>query len=320
MNLDMTEFLERPPFPSFVQFETNTVCNAACTFCPYPQMTKRPRMPWSMILYIIEQVAASSSTICPFLYQEPLLEKRLVAILDNIKQFNPKCETVIFSNMSVMTPELAREIIESQLLDRLVVSYYAPNKYVYELLQPPLNFEQTAQNIRDFMTLRRSLKRSKPSVTLHYITIPPLVEHAEQFFKEWTPVVDKVGFVHYDTFHGVKPVIDETPYYGAPLAEVMVPCQRVWSQLNVLSNGDVVPCCLDFNGEVVLGNVEEKTLREIWLDEPYQTLRQSHVNGDIPELCRECTVYKYQFTEVWIKYWKQQNRFTGKPYPMMSQT
>lgn len=277
-------------------------------------MVKRPPMPWSMILNIIEQTAYSSTSMCPFLYQEPLLEKRLVAILDNIKQFNPNCETVVYSNMNAMTPKLATEILETGYLDQLVISFYGPTKKVYSQLQPPLNWNRTKQNIYNFMKLRDELKKSKPFVKMHYITIPSLVEYWQPFFKEWNPVVDRVGFVHYDPFHGVKPDIDQTQYYGQPMAEEMVPCQRLWSQINILSNGDVVPCCLDYAPEQVLGNVGEKPLRTIWMDKPYQQLRQSHMTGNYPSLCRECTVYKYRFTEVWIKHWQQQEKYTIKPY------
>lgn len=314
--MSFTEFLANPPFPSFVQFETDTRCNARCTFCPHPQMTSRPPMRWSMILTIIEQAAPSSLTMCPFLYQEPLLETRLVAILDNIKQFNPSCDTVVYSNMNAMTPRLAREILETGYLDQLVISFYGPTEQVYQQLQPPLDWGRTRQNIRMFMKLRGELKKSKPFVKMHYITMPSLVAHWKPFFNEWIPIVDQVGFVHYDSFHGVKPALDETLYYGPPHVEEMIPCQRLWSQINILSNGDVVPCCLDYAPEQVLGNVKDNTLREIWMDEPYRELRQSHIEGKYPELCRECTVYKYQFTEVWIKHWLQHETCTIKPYQM----
>ena len=37
-------------------------------------------------------------------------------------------------------------------------------------------------------------------------------------------------------------------------------CNALHTQLGVLWNGDVVPCCVDFDGNIVLGNVTEKSL------------------------------------------------------------
>jgi len=279
-------------------------------------MKKRESMKWSTILSVLEQAVPYVKTVCPFLFQEPLMEKRLIAILDNIKQFNPRCETVVYSNMSRMTPELAREILETGYLDQLVISYYAPNQHIYELLQPPLNYRQTALNIRDFIALRAELRKTRPRVVMHYITLPELVAGWKGFFDEWSRVVDHVGFVHYDNFHGVKPKVDQTQYFGAPKVDRMIPCQRLWSQLNILSTGDVVPCCLDYAGEIVLGNVEDDNLRDIWSGKRFNSLRQSHMQEEYPELCRGCTVYEYRFTEVWCNHWLRQDKFTGKTYPV----
>jgi radical SAM protein with 4Fe4S-binding SPASM domain len=45
----------------------------------------------------------------------------------------------------------------------------------------------------------------------------------------------------------------------------------------------VVTCTQDYNVEMVLGNVREQSLEEIWNGKPYADLRRWHVEGTFPE-------------------------------------
>ena len=110
-------FVKNPPFVPLLQFETSTTCDGACTFCNHKNMKRKGTASWSTLLDIIDTCAPHAGTVCPFLMGEPLLEPRLTALLDNVKQVNPKATTQIYTNMNSMTPQKAREIIESGVLD-----------------------------------------------------------------------------------------------------------------------------------------------------------------------------------------------------------
>ena len=62
--------------------------------------------------------------------------------------------------------------------------------------------------------------------------------------------------------------------------------------LGILADGTVVPCCLDADGEINLGNIFEETLEEILKKERYIKLKDGFTGNEIPEeLCRKCTFY-----------------------------
>ena len=42
-------------------------------------------------------------------------------------------------------------------------------------------------------------------------------------------------------------------------------CRRVWEMSNIFSNGDVVPCCYDYAGELKVGNINEEPFSKIWM-------------------------------------------------------
>ena len=167
-------FVENPPFPKSTQFETNTHCNAHCLMCPHPKMKRTGTAKWSTINKIIYEAAPRSTSMCPFLMQEPMLEPRLPAILANIKQNNPSCATVVYSNMSVLPEATLKCIVDNSLLDELHISFYGPTPELYSKWQPPLNRETTVENIRRFGLYRTERKKVRPLITVSYthLTLP----------------------------------------------------------------------------------------------------------------------------------------------------
>ena len=57
-------------------------------------------------------------------------------------------------------------------------------------------------------------------------------------------------------------------------------CEYPWLSLTVMADGNVVPCTQISNNEIVLGNVNENTLEEIWNGPKYEELRKMHVTGN----------------------------------------
>ena len=62
-------------------------------------------------------------------------------------------------------------------------------------------------------------------------------------------------------------------------------CILPWIHLHAWPDGRAYPCCLG-EGEYPVGNVKERTMREIWNDEPMREMRKNML-ADQP--CRECT-------------------------------
>jgi len=305
----MENFLAHPALPSFVQFETDTNCNATCLICPRQKMKPRGTAEWSTLLKIIEETVPTAREVCPFFMQEPLLEHRLVALLDNIKQANRKAQTIVFTNMSAMTEALAKEIIQSYTLDKLIISFYGPTQKLYRKYQAPLNWRKTRRNIKKFMETRNLNDYKKPIVQMHYVAVPELLDFWPVFHNEWSKIVDDVRIVRYSTIHGAMPDLsgDQTKVWGPPWPRT--PCPRLWTAMFFLANGDAVPCCLDYDGEVVLGNIREQSAEQIWRGTEYNALRKLHMEGkwsDVP-ICRDCKYMEYGLLKEWVEFWKKKN-------------
>ena len=60
-------------------------------------------------------------------------------------------------------------------------------------------------------------------------------------------------------------------------------CEYPWASMTLLYDGRVVPCPLDYDGKVVLGDANDQTLEEIWNSDRYHEFRRQHVTGDFPQ-------------------------------------
>jgi len=73
-------------------------------------------------------------------------------------------------------------------------------------------------------------------------------------------------------------------------------CYGLRDQIGILSDGTVVPCCLDADGAVSLGNIFERPLSEILSSERAQNLKRSLEKGKVcEELCRRCGYAKKRY-------------------------
>ena len=66
-------------------------------------------------------------------------------------------------------------------------------------------------------------------------------------------------------------------------------CYALKDHLGILSNGDVIPCCLDVNGVIKLGNIYNDNLDSIINSERYQHMLNGFKNNiKCEELCKHC--------------------------------
>jgi radical SAM protein with 4Fe4S-binding SPASM domain len=73
-----------------------------------------------------------------------------------------------------------------------------------------------------------------------------------------------------------------------------VRCDFPWTKMTVSWDGDLVPCCFDYNKRYSLGNINEHSLVEIWNGEKMQALRSEFIANKVTNpLCNGCE-YLYQ--------------------------
>jgi radical SAM protein with 4Fe4S-binding SPASM domain len=74
-------------------------------------------------------------------------------------------------------------------------------------------------------------------------------------------------------------------------------CQGLQSHIAILANGKVVPCCLDCDGIIELGDLHQHSLDEILNSKRVVDMIEGFKNGKaVEELCQKCS-YKHRFND-----------------------
>jgi len=73
-------------------------------------------------------------------------------------------------------------------------------------------------------------------------------------------------------------------------------CKGTIDHIGILVDGTVVPCCLDNNGIIDLGNIYNKDLNEIIKDNKFKQLKDGFKqNKRIHPLCKKCNFYQKSY-------------------------
>lgn len=85
------------------------------------------------------------------------------------------------------------------------------------------------------------------------------------------------------------------PHVHAPDLGAHGNCRGLHDHIAILVDGTVVPCCLDGEGDIPLGNILQSTLPEILADSRAARIREGFARQRVMEsLCRRCS-YKQRF-------------------------
>ena len=260
------------------------MCNADCVTCPREEMTRKPG---TMEMDLYEKIIRECSRYkirCLHLHNfgEPLLDKLLSERIRIAKKAGLK-RVKIISNGSLLTEEKTRELIESGL-DELKISIDGHSPETFEKIRKKLKYADVVENIRQFIKIRDGQGSATPRLTLNFVRSKDNLSEEKAFIQYWRGKVDSISI---DKVHnwGIQ--------YLNPLKKSVIrkPCLRVWNTFTVLWNGEVALCCLDYDGKVILGNLEQESFQDIWQGEKLRRIRQYHIQADLSQIpiCENCS-------------------------------
>jgi hypothetical protein len=271
--------LARRSFPRVVRIETTNACNAHCIICPHDSI-RRPIAQMDDALYVrlIDECACSGCReIQLHNFGEPLMDKQIENRISYAKKKGIK-KVKFFSNGSLLDERRAKGLIESGL-DEIKISIDGACKEEFERIRTPLRFEIVIQNIIRLVSFRNS---AGSKLKIHVTCCSTSDKQGTMQLLE--NVVDKFYFNKIHNWGDIEQT--EGPN------RVRKPCSRLWNNLTVLADGSVSLCCLDYDGQHLLGHIDAKnSISSIWSNPAYCRVRKYHREGRQNEiiLCANCT-------------------------------
>lgn len=278
----------QPIFPLVMMFETTGRCNQKCVMCPRNSISRSlaGNMDFNLFKKVIDETVEYEgypSQITLHYSGEPLLTPKLWEFVTYAKE-KGKIPFVRFnSNGMLLTKRTARKLIHSGL-DRLTIAL-EPNRDIHNKTRVGSDYDVVTKNIVEFMKLKDHLKSDKPELWIQFLFSKNTTE--QDIFdgvKAWENIVD------YVEVESVSNIAGLVPDMGSIIKRT--DCFDAWINASVLWNGDVTTCCADHNGELVMGNVSETSIKELWDGHRWAFLRKRHKQNNmrkfLPELCLNC--------------------------------
>jgi radical SAM protein with 4Fe4S-binding SPASM domain len=297
---------------SKIYIEISNLCNLQCTFCPEVLRDKKI-LNIEDFKKIINSVELLTDTITLHLMGEPLLHPHFAEMMVII---NESTLAVDLTSNGILLKKHQDLILRSNSIRQINFSLQSyldnfPGRSLNSYLQPILEFVHLAQEQRPdlFVNLRLWNLQTDGEVQSQGMTIPSELENLLAVFsdlfkrelpqfievkskKSWK-LTEKIR-IHWDTrfeWPSLKNnVVGENGY-----------CYGLKSHIGIHADGTVVPCCLDKEAEINLGNIFELPLVEIINTNRAKNLLQSFEKGiACEELCQKCS-FKDRFQNIMNK-------------------
>ena len=265
-----------------VYLEISNICNLSCAFCPGTSRPKRAMTEDDMNI-LLPKLRPYTDYLYFHLMGEPLCHPWLGTFLELAHSHGFK---VILTTNGTLLPRMQNVLLSSPGLHKVNISLHA-----FEANDLATPFEQYLDGCFQFGKAAEGQKLISYRLWNNHGQDEKngeILTALEAYFpKPWAQerhgirIGDRIFLEHGDKF--------DWPDLTAPDGGDGVFCHGLRDQIGVLCDGTVVPCCLDHEGVIALGNLFNQSMEEI-LDSPrakaiYEGFSQRKATE---ELCRRC--------------------------------
>ena len=275
------------PFVVFV--DPSDACNFKCRFCPTSDraLMKLAGRPWKQMSFDLFKKIADDMTEFPEqvevlrMYKdgEPLLNKRLADMIKYAKDVGASKRIDTTTNAALLTKDKGKEIADAGL-DRINISIYGlSNEHYKEFSGVKLEFERVLANVRDFYEVRGNCEML---VKIQGDTLSS--QEKEMFLQQFGDYSDKIYIEHIMScwpefeLRGVD-INQEHGIYGQEIKEVNA-CPYPFYSFSINSDGLSSVCFLDWGRKMIVGDVRDQSVKEIWNGEKLKAFRKMFLEGE----------------------------------------
>lgn len=280
-----------PDFPLTISLELINRCNLHCIMCFKNQHTvPKAELSINDIKRIIEECQENKMPSIEFgLASEIMMYKNIKEVLDIIKKTDIQ-DVVLSTNAVLLNEEIIRAIIKNKV-SRIRISLDAATEDTYKKIRRGApSLKKTEDNILKIIALKKKANSLLPIVRLSFIVMDINSHEIPQFTKKWKDKVDCIDFQRLiDLSHvGESVALEEIKL------EVIKDsfCSYPFYSLNIWANGDVSPCCSFHGKDLIVGNIRNQTLKEMWNNKKTKILREQIYTKKFNPICQKCLYFR----------------------------
>ena len=265
-----------------VYLEISNICNLSCRFCPGTKRVKKALTPEELAV-LLPKIRPYTDYLYFHLMGEPLLHKNLEQFLEMAGNHGFK---VILTTNGTLLKKQQQMLLRSPALHKINISLHA-----FEANDLAVPF---SQYLADCFAFGNAAAGKKLVVYRLWNNggedkqNQEILDTMHRYFPgNWvkermgTRIADRTYLENGDKF--------DWPDLNATEGDSRVFCYGLRDQLGVLCDGTVVPCCLDHDGDLALGNLLTQDMEEILASPRAKSIYDGFSHREAAEeLCRKC--------------------------------
>lgn len=290
-----------------IYLEITNQCNLNCSFC-----SGTNRSPcWLTVEQfeiILTKIHKHTKQIVLHLMGEPLLHPDLVCFLSTVEKFNMPVQ--ITTNGMLLNDEFLKLVISHKKIVRQI-NFSIQSFLANFPLENQVNVDKFKKYFNLILDFVDAININSPDTYINFrlwnfdqddVTLnrnEPVILELEKRYNiaikremDFRSIKSKKLFnkvyLHFDSmFEWPQKNIHNN---NSNKEKISGKCYALDSHIGILSDGSVVPCCLDANGEIVLGNIFQQSLEEILNCSRAKQMREGFKRQELVEdLCKNCT-------------------------------
>ncbi len=285
-----------------IYIELTNVCGLSCSFCPTKELPSKV-MDLDFFESIVKQAKDYTNEIACHVVGDPLTQSNLRDYLDVLHRYGLKA---MLTTSGYFLKKHTYDTLFHPCIKQINISLNSFNKN-----DTSLTFEQYINPVLALCEAKLA-RNAELFINLRVWNLDEMM--SERAFNE--TLFEKLSST-FETNLNLQNIYEERPRSIRLASKVLVhfdnyfewpslnnkiygdgTCQGLQSHVAILASGKVVPCCLDCDGVIELGDLHESTMDEILTSKRAVNMLEGFKEGKaIEELCQKCS-YKERFNDL----------------------
>jgi radical SAM protein with 4Fe4S-binding SPASM domain len=267
-----------------IYIEITNTCNKNCSFCS-ESARKKVEMSPTDFEFVIRQVKNYTDYVYLHVKGEPLLHSKFENIIKICDKYNMN---VNITTNGTLLPKQQEIIANSKSVRQINLSIHSLNDQneINNILNSVTDIKKRKDIyfVYRYWTLKENLilkVNPKLDTIINYYNLP--IEKQQEIEQNGNIKIDDYTFINKDK-EFIWPSLNNQIYNEIGY------CYGLKTHIAILSDGTVVPCCLDGEGIIDLGNIYKTKLEEILNSERTINIINAFKNNKkFENLCKHCS-------------------------------
>jgi MoaA/NifB/PqqE/SkfB family radical SAM enzyme len=286
-------------YPETICLSTSVACQAKCLFCPTDRGKRiSPKlMPYETLDRILKLSREDDfrGTFIIGENGEPLLHPQFDRMISSIRELFPHNKIVLFTNMERMNHENIKTVLHNKI-DEIHFNYDGATADTYQFMKS-LNFETVYQNIKAFFQAREEGNYST-IVHLQIVSARRYLEaigdkryrqfsdDSKKAAREWYPYLRSNDQVSQTSILKWATNVSERNQKKTPCSML----KRIKTHFYIAPSAKTYLCCLDDNADLVYGDLNSQTIKEVWHSQARNDLIEALESQSFKKIGYPCSI------------------------------